>query len=50
VEGSLTVALVAYGGGQVTTVAAVLVYRMITFWLLLVVGWATYAVLRWTAT
>jgi uncharacterized membrane protein YbhN (UPF0104 family) len=49
VEGSLTVALVAYGGGQVTTVAAVLVYRVITFWLLLVVGWATYAGLRWTA-
>jgi uncharacterized protein (TIRG00374 family) len=49
VEGSLTVALVAYGGGQVPTVAAVLVYRVITFWLLLVVGWATFAFLRWTA-
>src|SRR5207302_7779570 len=43
VEGSLTVALVAYGGAQVPTVAAVLIYRVITFWLLLVVGWATYA-------
>lgn len=49
VEGSLTVALVAYGGAQVPTVAAVLIYRVITFWLLLVVGWATYAFLRWTA-
>jgi putative heme transporter len=47
VEGSLTVALVAYGGGRITTVAAVLMYRIISFWLLLVVGWLTYLVLRW---
>lgn len=46
VEGSLTVALVAYGGGQVATVAAVVVYRVITFWLLLVVGWAAWLFLR----
>jgi len=46
VEGSLTVALVAYGGGEVATVAAVLVYRVITFWLLLVVGWAAWLLLR----
>jgi len=49
VEGSLTVALVAYGGGRIATVAAVLVYRIITFWLLLVVGWATWLFLRWSA-
>jgi hypothetical protein len=49
VEGSLTVALVAYGGARVPTVAAVLIYRMITFWLLLVVGWVTYGLLRWRA-
>ena len=49
VEGSLTVALVAYGGGRVATVAAVLMYRIISFWLLLVVGWLTYLYLRWRA-
>jgi len=48
VEGSLTVALVAYGGGEVPTVAAVLVYRIITFWLLLAVGWTVWLFLRWS--
>lgn len=47
VEGSLTVALVAYGGGRIATVAAVLMYRIISFWLLLVVGWLTWLFLRW---
>src|SRR5438309_3154252 len=49
VEGSLTVALVFYGGGQEATVAAVLVYRVITFWLLLAIGWATWLFVRWRA-
>jgi uncharacterized membrane protein YbhN (UPF0104 family) len=44
VEGSLTVALVTYGGGKDSTVAAVLLYRIISFWLLLPVGWSC-----WTA-
>ncbi len=39
VEGSLTVALVAYGGAEATTVAAVLIYRIINFWVSLPVGW-----------
>jgi uncharacterized protein (TIRG00374 family) len=39
VEGSLTIALVAYGGAEATTVAAVLVYRIINFWISLPVGW-----------
>ena len=47
VEGSLTVALVFYGGGRVSTVAAVLLYRIISFWALLPLGWASWAVLRW---
>lgn len=38
VEGSLTVALVAFGGGKAPTVAAVLLYRLISFWLPLPVG------------
>jgi hypothetical protein len=39
VEGSITIALVAFGGSEVTTVDAVLMYRFISFWLILVIGW-----------
>jgi len=45
VEGSLTVALVTFGGAQDSTVAAVLVYRLISFWLMLPVGWASWGTL-----
>jgi uncharacterized protein (TIRG00374 family) len=45
VEGSLTVALVTFGGGKFSTVAAVLLYRLISFWLLLPVGWGSWTVL-----
>ena len=47
VEGSLTIALVAYGGGQLTTVAAVILYRMMSFWALLAIGWPTLGGLSW---
>lgn len=43
VEGSITIALVAFGGGESSTVAAVIVYRIISFWAELPVGWATAA-------
>jgi uncharacterized membrane protein YbhN (UPF0104 family) len=39
VEGSITVALVAFGGAESSTVDAVLLYRLISFWFILVVGW-----------
>lgn len=45
VEGSITIALVAFGGDKVSTVEAVLVYRLLSFWGQLVVGWAAAAVL-----
>lgn len=45
VEGSLTVALVTFGGAQDSTVAAVLLYRLISFWLVLPVGWASWGAL-----
>jgi uncharacterized membrane protein YbhN (UPF0104 family) len=45
VEGSLTVALVTFGGGAESTVAAVLLYRLVSFWLVLPVGWACWGVL-----
>ena len=45
VEGSLTVALVAFGGGRAPTVAAVLLYRVLSFWIPLPTGAGCYVVL-----
>ena len=39
VEGSITFALVAFGGDLTSSLDAVLVYRLISFWGQLVVGW-----------
>lgn len=47
VEGSLVIALVAFGGAHVSTVAAVLLYRIVSFWGYLPVGWLTWAGLTW---
>jgi hypothetical protein len=43
VEGSITIALVAFGGAELSTVAAVLCYRIISFWGYLPVGWCSWA-------
>lgn len=40
VEGSLTVLLVAYGLHSGTALAAVLLYRLISFWIMVPIGWA----------
>ncbi|MHB1776587.1 MAG: lysylphosphatidylglycerol synthase transmembrane domain-containing protein [Acidimicrobiales bacterium] len=42
VEGSITIALVAFGGARTSTVDAVLVYRLISFWGELLVGWSAW--------
>jgi uncharacterized protein (TIRG00374 family) len=47
VEGSITIALVAFGGSQVSTVDAVLMYRVISFWLVLLVGWVLWGQLAY---
>ncbi len=39
VEGSITIALVVFGGAQTSTVDAVLMYRIVSFWLVLAIGW-----------
>jgi putative heme transporter len=39
VEGALSLMLVAYGMSTDTAVAAVLLYRIISFWLLVPLGW-----------
>jgi len=44
VEGSLTIALVAFGGPETSTVAVVLLYRILSFWVLLPFGWGTLVV------
>jgi putative heme transporter len=48
VEGSLTIALVQFGGAESSTVAAVLLYRVLSFWGELPIGWATWAGLVWS--
>jgi uncharacterized protein (TIRG00374 family) len=45
VEGSLAIALVAYGNSRASTVAAVLLYRVVSFWAMLPLGWGAWAVL-----
>lgn len=45
VEGSLTVALVTFGGSTESTVAAVLLYRVLSFWLVLPFGWTSWGIL-----
>jgi hypothetical protein len=45
-EGSLTVALVAFGGAKTGTLAAVLLYRLVAYWGLLPVGGVAYLLLR----
>ena len=47
VEGSLAVILVAYGAQKVPALAVVLVYRLLTFWLVIVVGWISIGVIEW---
>lgn len=45
VEGTLTFALTLFGGGAAGTVAAVLLYRIVSFWIPLPAGAVCYAVL-----
>jgi uncharacterized protein (TIRG00374 family) len=47
VEGSITIALAYFGGAHVSTVDAVLVYRLISFWAELVLGWMAWAWGAW---
>lgn len=46
VEGSISIALVAYGGNQEATVAAVLLYRLFSFWIWLLPGFGCYLFIR----
>ncbi|MBV8990270.1 MAG: flippase-like domain-containing protein, partial [Solirubrobacterales bacterium] len=44
-EGTLTVLLVAYHMPTATAMAGVIVYRILSFWILVPVGWAAVGVL-----
>ncbi len=46
VEGSISIALVAYGGNQEASIAAVLLYRLLSFWVWLLPGAGCYFGLR----
>ncbi|MGH9126748.1 MAG: lysylphosphatidylglycerol synthase transmembrane domain-containing protein [Acidimicrobiales bacterium] len=47
VEGSLTIGLVVFGGGQESTVAAVVLYRLLNFWIMLPIGWTAWGATNW---
>lgn len=47
VEGSLAVILAAYGTAKVPALAVVLFYRLLTFWLAILVGWLCIAAIEW---
>jgi uncharacterized protein (TIRG00374 family) len=42
VEGSITIALSYFGGGTAADIGAVLLYRLLSFWLVLLVGWGSW--------
>jgi putative heme transporter len=46
VEGTLSLLLVAYGMPGETSVAAVLLYRLMSFWILVPIGWASAAAMK----
>jgi uncharacterized protein (TIRG00374 family) len=46
VEGSLTLALVAYGGAGNATLGAVLLYRILSYWSIMPLGLVSYLFLR----
>jgi uncharacterized protein (TIRG00374 family) len=57
VDGSIVVALTYFGGAKASDVAAVFVYRLISFWLMVIAGWCGFGVMaqsvrrgRWPRT
>jgi uncharacterized membrane protein YbhN (UPF0104 family) len=45
IEGSLAVVLMQCGAGRVPALSATLVYRIVSFWLVIAIGWITVGVL-----
>ena len=49
VEGGLAVILAAYGTGRVPAVAVALVYRLVSYWLAIAVGWSSFGIIEYRA-
>jgi putative heme transporter len=49
VEGSLAVILVAYGAGRVSALSAAITFRVVNFWLAIVIGWIGVGLIAWRA-
>jgi len=49
IEGSLAVILAAYGTGRVPAISAALAYRLVSFWLAIVVGWVSVGAIAYQA-
>ncbi|HVX20233.1 MAG TPA: YbhN family protein [Acidimicrobiales bacterium] len=47
VEGSITIALAYFGGVHTAGIDAVFIYRLVSFWLVLLIGWAACGGLAW---
>jgi uncharacterized protein (TIRG00374 family) len=47
VEGSLAVILAAYGAGRVPAVSGALMFRMVNYWLMIAIGWASFAIIAY---
>ena len=45
VEGSLAVILTAYGASRTSALSAALVFRGVSFWLAIAIGWTSVAVI-----
>jgi uncharacterized protein (TIRG00374 family) len=45
VEGTITIALVVFNGSKASAESAVFMYRLMSFWLILLIGWALWCVL-----
>jgi uncharacterized protein (TIRG00374 family) len=49
VEGSLAVILVAYGASKVTALATAIAFRIVNFWLAIIIGWISVGVIAYQA-
>jgi putative heme transporter len=49
VEGSLAVILVAYGTSRVIALSAAIVYRVVSFWLAIAIGWVSVGIIAYQA-
>ncbi len=49
IEGSLAVILIAYGASRVIALSAAIVYRLVSFWLAIALGWISVGIIAYQA-